>query len=63
MQARFLNEPHQPIAAMKTWIRLLLCTFALAGLSSCASGEYKVTSGQGDDHQPYQEWNWLPKNS
>lgn len=48
---------------MKNWKLLLLSAAVAVGLSACASGEYQVTSGQGDDHKPYEEWNWLPKNS
>ncbi len=48
--------------AMKSWKLLLLSAIASV-LTSCASGEYQVISGQDEDHEPYQEWNWLPKNS
>lgn len=47
---------------MKLWKLLLLSATALL-VTSCASGEYQFTSGQSEDHQPYREWNWLPKNS
>ncbi len=48
---------------MKTWKLLLLSAAAALALASCSSGEYQVTSGQGEDHEPYRDWHWLPKNS
>ncbi len=48
---------------MKSWKCLVLSALSALLLTSCTSGEYKVESTQGQDHEPYQEWNWLPKNS